>query len=144
MMHMMNTHVDSCWMVDENCIFYESNVFDGIEDIQLISACHEIFWYNFKCDATKQKLFLAVQYIGLKELASNFTYEFQMCADPDQELSINMKNRTHPDTEKVSDIYESARCVVLDFAMLRHYIGSDNNLSFNLQVKRIVTNDSAT
>ncbi|PNF37359.1 hypothetical protein B7P43_G17833 [Cryptotermes secundus] len=143
LMHIKNTHVESCWMVDENCIVYELNVFDGTEDIQLIAACHEVFWYNFKCDTTEKKMFLAIQYIGPKELASNFTYEFELRANADQEMSINMKNRTHPDTEKVSDIYESACCVVLDFAMLRYYVGSDNNLCFNLLVKKIVTMDSA-
>jgi E3 ubiquitin-protein ligase SIAH1 len=141
--HMTETHENSCWMVDENFIIYELNIFGGTEDIQLISACHEVFWYNFKCDPTEQKLFLAVQYIGPKELASSFAYEFELCADADQEMCIKMKNRTHPDTEKASDIFESACCVVIDFSTLRHYVTIDNNLSFNLLVKRIVTKDSA-
>jgi hypothetical protein len=140
---MVGAHAKSCWMADENSIIYELNIFDGTEDTQLISACHEVFWYHFCCDATEEKLFLAVQYIGPKELACNFAYEFELCAYADEEMNINIKNRTHPDTEEAQGIYESACCVVLDFAMLRHYVDSSNYLSFNLQVKKIMMKDSA-
>lgn len=140
--HMMDAHANICWMVDENNIVYEFNIFEGIEDLQLVSALHELFWYHFKCDATKQKLFLAVQYIGPQELACTYTYEFELCADADEEISTIMKNRTRPDTEKLNDIYDSSCCIVLDFAMLKQYVDPNNGLSFCLRLKR-KTGDSA-
>jgi E3 ubiquitin-protein ligase SIAH1 len=140
--HMMDAHASSCWMVDENNILYDYNVFEGVEDLQLVSAYHEVFWYNFKCDATKQKLFLAVQYIGPQELACTFTYEFELCADTDEEKSIIIKNRTRPDTEKLNDIYDSASCIVLDFATVKHFVDSNNSVSFCLRLKRVMAGDS--
>jgi hypothetical protein len=136
--HTRETHADKCWMVGSNHVEYPFNVFDGCEETQLMTTGDQIFWYNFKCDVVKQKMFLAVQYIGPKEQACNFTYQFQLWAVGDEETSITLKKRTCPDTEEVSTIFESGSCVALDFAVLRQYIGSSDSMDFCLRVERIV------
>jgi hypothetical protein len=137
--HMMNTHVNKCLMLDDTQrIIYELNIFDGTEDIKLISACHEVFWYNFKCDPGKQKLFLAVQFIGPKKLASNFLYGFVLASESDEKRINVIRRRTHPDTEKACDIFASSVCVVVNFAELRYNVTNNNHLSFYLEVTDIL------
>lgn len=138
--HMTSCHNEFAWMEEESNILYEFNIFEGIEDLQLVSACHEIFWYNFKCDAQKKKMFLAVQLIGLKELARNFTYEFSLTADGDCEKSIILKNRVNSDVEEINTIYENEACIALDFDMLKKYVRGEN-LSFVLRIGEVASKD---
>jgi hypothetical protein len=134
--HTINIHASKCWMHDVNNVLYDFNIFEEFEDVQLLSAHDEIFWYNFSCDNVKQKIFLAVQYIGSKERACMFLYEFQLYTDDDEERSIIITNRTHPDTEKASDIYDTGCCIILDFAMLRQYVDNRKRMTFWLRVSR--------
>jgi hypothetical protein len=93
-------------MTDVNYVRYDFDVFKGFEDIKLLSTNGKIFWYNFKCDVKKQKLFLTVQYIGPQEQACTFTYEFELYAANDDETRITMRNRVLRDTEKLSTVYD--------------------------------------
>ncbi|PSN36218.1 hypothetical protein C0J52_07290 [Blattella germanica] len=145
LVHMMECHRDLSWMEAESNMYYENNIFDQLKDMQIISACQEIFWYHILCDASKQKLFLAVQYIGKKDLASNFTYEFLLTSESDIEKTLSIKQRTHPDIEEINTLYESERCIVLDYSLIRKYLNGDkddkNCLVFNLKIAKVMPLD---
>ncbi|XP_069702474.1 probable E3 ubiquitin-protein ligase sinah [Periplaneta americana] len=134
--HVSESHAEICWMTEENNVFYESDVLRGTEDLQLVSALHEIFWYNLKCDTAKQKLFLAVQYIGPQHLACNFTYKIDFFMEGDEESTMSIKTRTQPDTQEVSKIYDTG-CIVLPFELLKQYLDSNNNLSFTFVIAKV-------
>ncbi|XP_044736025.1 putative uncharacterized protein DDB_G0282133 [Chrysoperla carnea] len=104
--------------------------------IQMIKAYNELFWFKYRIDSEKQKVFFVFQLIGTKKQASEFLYELEIISLIDANNAIHFTEKCYSVSENISNIFESEQCAVTSFSKIKNFI-VDNRLTFNYNIKKI-------
>ncbi|KAJ8891767.1 hypothetical protein PR048_004320 [Dryococelus australis] len=132
--HLKGTH-NMAWMTAANPHLYYDN-FDlstDFEEHDAIDAFEELFLFHFKRDATKRRLFVAVQYVGSEEAAMNYRYQvFILSADGAK--WVDFVSSTHKDTVSFEEIMNSKKCLCVDFEVIEDLLDTDLNLKFKINL----------
>ncbi|PSN51458.1 hypothetical protein C0J52_00726 [Blattella germanica] len=132
--HMKEEHKELVWVKCYNSLVYEN--FDVETDYvctHILSCLKEIFWCHSKRDAKQGKLFEVVQYIGRKEKAQKFEYEFEFYSKGNNRTAV-FRNVVLPEEEDVEKAYASGDCLILDFRLLKHFITDGKKLFYNFKL----------
>ncbi|KDR23538.1 E3 ubiquitin-protein ligase sina-like isoform X2 [Zootermopsis nevadensis] len=135
--HMKDEHKELVWVKAYNSLVYEN--FDHKTDYtctHILSSYREIFWCHSKRDAKQGKLFELVQYVGQKEKAAKFEYEFEFYAKGNSRRAI-FRNTVHSEDDDVEKIYESGDCLILDLSVLKYFVTEKKQLFYNFTVERV-------
>ncbi|GFG28436.1 hypothetical protein Cfor_12641 [Coptotermes formosanus] len=136
--HMKEEHKELVWVKAYNSLVFEN--FDYTTDYtctHILSCYKELFWCHSKRDATRGKLFEVVQFMGLKEKATKFEYEFEFYSQGSNRTAI-FRNRVQSDDDDVEKIYESGDCLVLDLSVLKYFVTEKKQLFYNFKVQKIL------
>ncbi|PSN42357.1 hypothetical protein C0J52_08511 [Blattella germanica] len=100
---------------------------------KIILAFREMFSQQFQVHGTD--FFFVVQFVGPEQKASEFKYKitFKFPADGEE---IAFTRDTKSVNVSVEDIWQSGECIKLDYNIVKHFIDSENNLSFGLEIWR--------
>jgi hypothetical protein len=134
---MKDEHKELVWVKAYNSLVYEN--FDHTSDYtctHVLSCYREIFWCHSKRDAKQGKLFEVVQYMGRKEKAAEFEYEFEFYSKGNNRTAV-FKNKVHSEDDDVEKIYESGDCLVLDLSVLQYFVTENKQLFFNFRVEKV-------
>lgn len=104
--------------------------------IQMIQAYNELFWFKYRIDSEKQKVFFVLQLVGNKELASEFSFELEIISLINANSAIHFTEKCYSDSEDISNIFESEQCAVTSFSKIKNFL-VDNKLTFNYSIKKI-------
>jgi hypothetical protein len=135
--HMKDEHKELVWVKTYNSLVYDN--FDHKTDYactHILSVYREIFWCHSKRDAKQGKLFEVVQYIGKKEKAAEFEYEFEFYSKGNSRTVI-FRNRVHVEDDNVEKIYESGNCLVLDLNLIKYFVTEKKQLFYNFKLGRV-------
>lgn len=134
---MKDEHKELVWVKAYNSLVYDN--FDHKTDYictHILSAYREMFWCHSKRDAKQGKLFEVVQYIGRKEKAAEFEYEFEFYSKGNNRTAI-FRNKVHSEDD-VENIYESGDCLILDLSMLKYFVTEKKQLFYNFKVEKVL------
>jgi hypothetical protein len=134
---MKEEHKELVWVKAYNSFVYED--FDYKTDYtctHILSCYTEIFWCHSKRDATQGKLFEVVQFIGRKEKAATFEYEYEFYTKGNNRTAI-FRNRVQSEDDDVEKIYESGDCLVLDLNFLKYFVTEKKELFYNFRVQKV-------
>ncbi|XP_069689592.1 E3 ubiquitin-protein ligase sina-like isoform X2 [Periplaneta americana] len=81
------------------------------------------------------KFYSAVQYIGPKENASKYRYEFQLSTSKGHH-KILVGNMTYSDSEDLQSVNKAGNCVRLDYDIIKRFM-YDDKLPYKLRLFRI-------
>ncbi|PSN42358.1 hypothetical protein C0J52_08510 [Blattella germanica] len=99
-----------------------------------ISALGELFYQQFHVEGTD--FFFVVQFVGPEETASEFKYEVTI-KSPTGVEKIAITQVTQSVKVTVEDICEAGECIKLHYDVIKHFLGHENNLRFELEISRI-------
>ncbi|XP_066994026.1 E3 ubiquitin-protein ligase sina [Anabrus simplex] len=136
--HVKKMHELRARMKEDNNIFIDN--FDLSEELsaaQLIVAHGEIFWYRVKRDPSVRKFFIAVQYIGPQNNASNYKYTLKFNGRNGVSRLV-FSNYTLTDTLNISDIYQSGNCLSVDYGFIQNFLTCADTIEFKLKVEKVV------
>jgi hypothetical protein len=100
---------------------------------QVIVAYGELFWFHHEKDSSKSKFFGAVQYVGPKENAAKYKYEFEFSSTNPSGMKVKFSRNTHIDTEIINDVFRSEECLCVSILVTKHFVQEDI-LRFSLKV----------
>ena len=103
---------------------------------QLISAHGQLFWYQFRQDACRNKWYQAVQYIGSKKQANCYTYTLEYGPHPgdSSRRSILYTRATHSEEECAKNIFQSADCFNTDLNTIKMF-NLNSVLKFKVKIE---------
>ncbi|KAJ9578936.1 hypothetical protein L9F63_024957 [Diploptera punctata] len=135
--HMKDEHKELVWIKSYNSLVYENfDIHTDHQCMHLLSCFKEIFWCHSKRDSKQGKLYEVLQYIGRREKAANYEYEFEFYSKGSNRTAV-FKNTVQCENDDVEDIYSSGDCLVLDLKLLQHFITADKKLYYNLKLMKI-------
>lgn len=113
------------------------NFQSNYKDLQLISFFNgqAYLYYKHIVDVQKQKLYWIFQYIGLKNNAENFFYEFEIHNGPVRKFKVS--EICYNDTTRTEDILELEKCVVMSFASVRSFLDHNGELAFRFRIIKL-------
>ncbi|KAK9887857.1 hypothetical protein WA026_000165 [Henosepilachna vigintioctopunctata] len=135
--HFKDYHNNHTWMSFKTESMLTMNLEQDFLDIHIINFHNgqNYFWYKHKVDKTQQKVFWTIQMIGTQQMAGNYYYEFEIFKGPTRkfkviEICLN-------DAIDARNIFESEKCVVMSFKMLRSYLNENKEISFKFRIMSI-------
>jgi len=78
-----------------------------------------------------------VQYIGQKEKAAKFEYEFEFYSKGNNRTAT-FKNKVQAEDDDLDKIYESGDCLVLDLSVLKYFVTEKNQLFYNFKLQKVL------
>ncbi|PSN42344.1 hypothetical protein C0J52_08527 [Blattella germanica] len=100
----------------------------------VISSLGELFYQQFHVEGTD--FFFVVQFVGPEETASEFKYEVTI-KSPTGVEKIAITQVTQGVKVTLKDICEAGECIKLHYDVLKHFLGHENNLRFDMEISRI-------
>jgi hypothetical protein len=85
----------------------------------------ELFWFHHEKDSSQSKFFGAVQYVGTKENAAKYKYEFEFSSKNPNGMKIKFSRNTHSDTESIDDVFTSQDCLCISILVTEHFVKED-------------------
>ncbi|XP_069676225.1 E3 ubiquitin-protein ligase SIAH1B-like [Periplaneta americana] len=106
---------------------------------QLISVLGQLFWYQFRQDASKNRWCQAIQYIGSKNQALRYKYTLEFGPVPhDAVKRTTVYSRvTHSDDDNVDNIFKSSDCFSIDLNSIKYFVTSSNILQFKVKIEKV-------
>ena len=114
-----------------------NNVSDTPGYSLVIFAFEEVFLQKSRLH--DKKFYSAVQYIGAKENASKFRYEFQLSTGKEHQKLI-VGHLVHSSSEDLQNVNKDGNCVRLDFDVIKRFMYEDK-LPYKLRLYRIEEED---
>jgi len=135
---MKEEHKELVWVKAYNSLVFENFDYTTHYSCTHILSCYrEIFWCHSKRDATQGKLFEVVQYIGQKEKAAKFEYEFEFYSKGNNRTAI-FRNKVQAEDDDLDKIYESGDCLVLDLNVLKYFVTEKKQLFYNFKLQKVL------
>ncbi|XP_063233712.1 probable E3 ubiquitin-protein ligase sinah [Bacillus rossius redtenbacheri] len=132
--HLKGSH-GMAWMTAQNPHLYYDR-FDLSSDFyerDAIDAFGQLFWYHFRRDAEKRRVFVAVQFVGDEKRASEYRYQVFLFS-PDGKQWVDFVNVTHKDTVSFDQIIDSKKCCCVDFELVEDLLDDDLTLKFRINL----------
>jgi hypothetical protein len=95
----------------------------------------QFFLYHLEVE--NGEFHFVMQFVGPKEMESEFYYEMKMSAEHEM---ILVKSAMHSNEENLDAIFSSGKCVNLNLKAIKNFVTANNELDF--EVKVIVTDKS--
>jgi hypothetical protein len=99
----------------------------------VIFAFEQVFLQRSRLQGSR--FYCALQYIGPKENAAKFRYEFELSTRRGHHKLI-VGNLVHSQSHDFSSVTKTADCVRLDYEVIKRFI-SDDKMTFKLRLYRI-------
>ena len=81
------------------------------------------------------KFYSAVQYVGPKENAFKYRYEFELCSNKGY-YKITVGCLTHSDADDLQSVNKAGKCVRLDYDVIKRYMYEDK-LPYKLRIYKL-------
>ncbi|CAH0564812.1 unnamed protein product [Brassicogethes aeneus] len=106
-------------------------------DVQMITYLEggQYFFYKHRVDVKAEKIYWAFQFIGPKNQAECYYYEFEVANGPIKKFKVTEICRS--DVVSADKIFEKGQCVVIPFEVMRNFMDEENVSHFRYRLMSI-------
>lgn len=135
--HFKDYHNNNTWMeyrTEANLKMCLDRDFLDVHIISFFNGQH-YFYYKHKIDVAKEKAFWTFQFVGFKNHAKNYYYEFEVHSGPTRKFKVT--EVCENDTVDANRIFEKGNCVVMSFSTIKTYLNEQGELPFKFRIMSI-------